>query len=91
MLVLSPIARRQLPRLRQLMARRDTDTGPVMFAPTDTAPGVGGFESHSWSADFGEGTFLDGVSAVYDATSADSGSSDGGSDGGGDGGGGGGD
>lgn len=93
MLVLSPVARRQLPRLRKLMARRDGDTGTVVVG-TDvsggalSSGGVDGFEAAAWNFDAADCGLLDSVSAVCDATSSDGGTSDGG-DGGGDGGGGG--
>ncbi len=88
MLVLSPIARRQLPRLRKLMAKGDGDTGTVMVGGTDTSGSVDGFETPSWDFAASDCGLFDSVSAVCDATSGDGGSSDSG-DGGGDGGGGG--
>lgn len=89
MLVLSPIARRQLPRLRKLMAQRNDEPGTIVIAGSDASSGVAGFESHGWTGGFDGCGLLDGVSAVCDAT-ADGGSGDGGgADGGGDGGGGG--
>lgn len=83
MLVLSPIARRQIPRLRKLMAKRVGDQGPIVFAGSDTSSSVEGFESHSWIADFEGCSLFDGISAVCDATSSDGGTADGGADGGG--------
>lgn len=92
-LVLSPIARRHLPRLRKLMAQRDGgggtgDGGTIAIgAPAE----VSGFESAAWPIDTAECALIDGISAVCDATSGDSSSSDssdGGDGGGGDGGGG---
>lgn len=87
MLVLSPIARRQLPRLRKLMAKRDGDTGTVMVGGTDASGSVEGFETPSWDLVASDSGLFDSVSAVCEVTSGDNGSSDGG-DSGGDGGGG---
>lgn len=81
MLVLSPVARRQLPRLRKLMARDDSGSGAVVLPGSDSGS-VEGFETHAWTADFEVGSLFDGVAAVCDATSAD-GAGDGGGDGGG--------
>lgn len=83
MLVLSPVARRQLPRLRKLMTKRDGDSGTVMLAGTDTSGSVEGFETPAWNFGASDCGLLDSVSAVCDATSGDSGPSDGGGDGGG--------
>lgn len=85
MLVLSPVARRQLPRLRKLMTKDDTGFGPLVLTGSDSGS-VEGFQPHAWSADSEVSSLLDGVASVCDATSAD-----GGSDGGGGGDGGGGD
>lgn len=93
MLVLSPIARRQLPRLRRLMAEREGDGG---YTPLTGMPPAGidtGFETAAWPLDPVDCGLLDGIWAVCDATTGDTGSADGGgstggSDSGGDGGGG---
>lgn len=88
-LVLSPIARRQLPRLRRLMAEREADGG---YTPLTGMPPAGtdtGFETAEWPLDPVDCGLLDAVWSVCDATTGDTGSADGGgSDSGGDGGGG---
>ena len=52
MLILSPIARRQIPRLQKLMTRREGEVGSVVVAGSEPAPGIDGFESHSWATAF---------------------------------------
>lgn len=86
MLMLSPIARKQIPRLRRLMAQREGDPGLAMTPAPDQPASIAGVESHVWPADRDGCGLLDGVGGVCEVTAGDSGSGDGG-DGGGDGGG----
>lgn len=86
MLVLSPVARRQLPRLRKLMDEDDRGSGSLVLPGSDSGS-VEGFEPHAWTAALEIGSLFDGVAAVCDATAAD-GAGDGGGGGDGDGGGG---
>lgn len=87
LLVLSPRTRRQIPKLRKLLAERGDDAGPVSHVPLESD---GEFkwdralELGDMALAFDLGALFDGLDAVGDFTSGgDSSSSDAGGDGGG--------
>lgn len=87
LLVLSPASRRQIPRLRKMLAERGDDVGSVSIVPfeSDDEPAWGQLiELGDMALAFDLGDLFDGVDAVGDLTGGgDSSSSDGGDGGGG--------
>lgn len=86
LLIMSPKARRQIPRLRKLLAERVGDNGSLAYLPLETereAEWDQLLELGDMALAFDVDGLLDVIDAVGDFTSGGDGSSDGGGDGGG--------
>lgn len=85
LLIMSPKARRQIPKLRKLLAKRGDGSAPA-YLPLETDEEADWdqlLELGDMALDFDVGALFEMIDAVGDFTSGDSSSSDGGGDGGG--------
>lgn len=90
LLIMSPKARRQIPKLQKLLAKRGDDSASFAYLPLETDDEADWdqlLELGDMALAFDVTALFDMIDAVGDFTSGDSGSSDGGGDGGGGGGG----
>lgn len=87
LLIMSPKARRQIPKLQKLLAKRGDDSASLAYLPLETDDEADWdqlLELGDMALAFDVGALFEMIDAVGDLTSGDSTSSDGGGDGGGD-------